>query len=52
MGDGLEKAEPDVGTVLHHPLGVGAMRPTPIIEIGCAGIDTAVTGNESGKTIR
>ena len=35
--------QPDFGSVLHHPLRVGAMRPTPIIEIGCAGIDTAAT---------
>ena len=34
---------------LHHPLRVGAMRPTPIIEIGCAAIGTAETEHGTGS---
>ena len=36
---------------LHHPLRVGAMRPTPIIEIGCAAIGAAETGDGTGSVI-
>jgi hypothetical protein len=37
---------------LHHPLRVGAMRPTPIIEIGCAAIGAAAkTGDGTGSVI-
>ena len=36
---------------LHHPLRVGAMRPTPIIEIGCAAIEAAETGDSTGSVI-
>ncbi len=37
---------------LHHPLRVGAMRPTPIIEIGCAAIEAAETGDGTGSIVR
>ena len=36
---------------LHHPLRVGAMRPTPIIEIGCAAIEAAKTEHGTGSVI-
>ena len=36
----------------HHPLRVGAMRPTPIIEIGCAAIGVAETGNSTGNIVK
>jgi hypothetical protein len=41
------------GPVLHHPLHVGAMGPTPIIEIGRAAIeiDAATTGDGTENCI-
>jgi hypothetical protein len=38
--------------VLHHPLHVGAMGPTPIIEIGRAAIEAATTGDDTESGIR